>query len=794
MNIFNITTLSIILCLFFPLSVSSKVACIGNEYEQKTVLSDTLPPSAKISNLPLIMVQGESIKLQAIPTVDEQNGGYPFFVWCTDVGSFEETTDSITNNYATVKFIAPNDGIKNEAKISILVGDTLGYINVTNITIPIELSTSTVNTDNDPSTGNITITNNSPDIDLSTQGTITLNGQAINATWTPDGVNFNLYEATNTTFDTFWHPVELEILDVNGQEIYSGCFPFKDVCGNNWYTRPIIKLWKEEIIQGYNEGKSATFGTFTSATRAEFIAALVRALEGDDYTPLTADPFTDVSKDDWHAPYIQYAKDIGLIQGCDQDKNLFCPNTPITREQAMKVLVLAYPHLKQLAEDYAQGKTPKKTYPDVDKTNQYYSYIYAAQAANVTHGYKDGTFDPSAKLKRAEMAKVICITKFGLMQCIDMGDSANKSLIFTASPYKAEINQMTTFSLYGINLPENMTLTIQDCANISQISGTEEKRDYQCTPTSVGSKQGIVTSATGEQLYTFTVQVEDIVDPIILPGTCTDSVVNNVTPTTATLNQLTTFTVYGNCLSAQTAFFIDECVDVKNVGGDEQQQQFTCTPSYKTGSHTGLVKDRSGGTELYNFSVNYLSTDEPTDPVDPPPSACNDISVSSVTPTTATLGQLTTFTVNGSCLSEQTAFFIGECIGTKGIGGNEQQRQFTCTPGYKTGAHGGLVKDYSGGTELHNFNVNFEWGTPKVTRVTPTTVQLNQVTNFMIEGSSLLDTTAIWIDGCTDLTVFDGDANNIGFQCKPTNSGTVSAVVKDKSGGNVLFDFTVTVQ
>lgn len=714
--------------LLISLSTKAGVTCIGNEYEQQDPLLNITLPTVQLETPLTKVVQGQSITLKAKATVDTNNSGHAFFVWCADVGSFLATQDSISTNYATVQYTAPNDTAISQVKISILVGDTLGYINVVSTTIPMQPIT---NTTSDPRLGNITISSNLSSINLSSPGTITLNGQPIQATWSPNGVTFNLYTATGTTFDSFSQPVRLNVRDANGQEIYVGCFPFKDVCPNQWATKPIIKLWKEGIIEGYNNGISATFGTNNDANRAELIAALVRSLEqGKTPSPLTADPFADVSKDKWYAPEVQYAKTLGLIQGCDTTKNLFCPDKAITRAEASKVLVLAYPDLKQLAIDYQQGKAPSKVYSDVtDKQQWYYPYIYAVQAARIAQGYKDGTFQPNSALKRSEMAQMICIAKFGVMACTDMGNTATKALVLTVSPYKAQLNQSTIFTVQGLNLAETMSLSIQDCSNITRLSHAADKQTYQCTPTLIGSKTAKMTDSTGKLLYSSTVQVEGVVAPVTLPGDTSTPPTNVVTPTT-------------------------------------------------------------------------------------PPQNCTSSSVSSIDPSVfVRLGEEITFTVTGSCLSDKTALYLDECSspnqGTSSVpqivGGTAERRQFRCTPGYKATTHSGVVKDNNDGRELLKFNIDYRWGTPKVDSVTPSTVTSKQPTVFTITGASLLDTTAAWIKTCTGLQMFAGNANIRTFQCTPTDTGSMSIIIKAEpdvkapdgsvtTPGRELYNSTVTVQ
>lgn len=294
------------------------------------------------------------------------------------------------------------------------MGDNLGNIAVSYSSI--HISSQLIETV-DKETGQVTVVLPSSDI---LPGLVKIDDTTTDATWSNQNVTFNLYNATGTTFHTFWQPVKLEIHDANGQEIYSGCFPFKDVCPNRWYTRPVMKLWKDGMIQGYNDGKSGIFGPDNPVRRAELVTATVRAKELDfTSAPLTTQPFADVSIDEWYAHYVQYAKDVGLIQGCDISKNLFCPNKQISRVAAAKVIALGL--LKNEVDAIENGQTPLRLFNDVqNKDDWFYPYVYALQNAQAVNGYRDGSFGVSNDLNRAEMAKMICIAKFGSMECSDM--------------------------------------------------------------------------------------------------------------------------------------------------------------------------------------------------------------------------------------------------------------------------------------------------------------------------------------------------------------------------------------
>ncbi|MEK8019222.1 MAG: S-layer homology domain-containing protein, partial [Candidatus Parabeggiatoa sp.] len=463
----------------------------------------------------------------------------------------------------------------------------------------------------DQASGTVQISVTDPTIDLTTPGTSTLDGQAIQINWTPDSIAFNLYETTGKTFDTFWQPVKLEIHDAKGQAIYSGCYPFKDVCAYRWYTRSVLKLWKEAIIQGYSDGKSSIFGTNNSALRAELVVAVVRALEqGNTPEPLTTSPFTDVSINDWFAPYMQYAKDMGLIEGCDIDKTLFCPGDSINRAAATKIIVAAF--LNDTLVNFEKGKQPSSLFPDVtDPTEWFYPYIYAAQAKKVVQGYPDGYFKPTQTMTRAEMAKALCIAAFGPAECIDTGPE-NRPMIFAITPLTATVNEPITFTLEGFNLPIPVTLALPDCANLTPVSGgTAEKQDFQCTPTLAGLKNATVNAPDGTVLVEFAVEVDEISTPPP-PPSCTPSV-TAVSPLTAVLNQTQVFTVKGLCLPETTVFSIAECDNLARLDGDEQQQPFRCLPN-SSGDKQGVVKDQPEGTVLHDFTVSVTEDSTPTTP------------------------------------------------------------------------------------------------------------------------------------------------------------------------------------
>lgn len=81
--------------------------------------------------------------------------------------------------------------------------------------------------------------------------------------------------------------------------------------------------------------------------------------------------------------------------------------------------------------------------------------------------------------------------------------------------------------------------------------------------------------------------------------------------------------------------------------------------------------------------------------------------ISSVSPTTATLNQAKQFTASGSCLSTTTtAPWIAECANLVVNSRTANSIVFTCTPSFSTGVKAGVIKHAPDGTVLRNFSVS----------------------------------------------------------------------------------------
>ena len=462
----------------------------------------------------------------------------------------------------------------------------------------------TVHTEN----GNIQISG----ADLGTNGTITIDGKTVQRPgqgyWTDEGVTL-----FKETLENLEQPVQIKLVNDKGNE-FNICYPFVDVCPDTWYAPPIITLWKKGIVNGYGGDWQGYFRPHNPpVTRAEFVTTTVRAFDPNVQPMSIANSsFSDIQGDDWYAPYVEYAKDMGIISGCETDK--FCPNKPISRPAGVKVVVEAF--LKGTLTKFKLGQKPEYLFLDVtDPSQWYYPYIYAAQAEKVIKGYPDGSFKLDRDMTRAEMATVICLAFAKVdketqpSDCAeDMDEITGLPFIAAVTPEMATLNEPTIFTVAGRNLSDGMVFELADCANVVPIAGgTAEKRLFQCTPSNIGLKKGTLQHNLLYVPGNFSVNVQGEVTPKV----------TSVSPTTATLDQSTTFTVVGSDLPDNLTFDIANCSGLEAINRSPEQQQFQCTPTINGGSQEGAVKDESGA-KLKVFFVDVVAPVSET-PIELPP-------------------------------------------------------------------------------------------------------------------------------------------------------------------------------
>ncbi len=180
----------------------------------------------------------------------------------------------------------------------------------------------------------------------------------------------------------------------------------------------------------------------------------------------------------------------------------------------------------------------------------------------------------------------------------------NTPIVNSVLPDEVFLNELTTFTVTGQNLPSTLDFWFEGCEDMEPLGGNSTSMQFRCTPSSEGSKSGIVTTRPyGVTLKEFMVNVINGNAPVV----------NSISPASATLGIVTDFTIMGKNLPSTLAFWVDQCAGVESLGGSSTYMQFRCTPSYSTGEKSGVLKDAPGGNVLKNFSVNFIAAPPPSD-------------------------------------------------------------------------------------------------------------------------------------------------------------------------------------
>jgi hypothetical protein len=114
---------------------------------------------------------------------------------------------------------------------------------------------------------------------------------------------------------------------------------FQDVPTDHWAAAWIEQLAAEGITSGCSVNPKQYCPT-TAVTRDQMAVFLLRGKHGSGYLPPTPTGlFQDVPTDFWAASWIEQLAAEGITGGCSVTPKLYCPTTPVTRDQMAVFLV-----------------------------------------------------------------------------------------------------------------------------------------------------------------------------------------------------------------------------------------------------------------------------------------------------------------------------------------------------------------------------------------------------------------------------------------------------------------------
>ena len=175
--------------------------------------------------------------------------------------------------------------------------------------------------------------------------------------------------------------------------------PFRDVAQSRWSYPYVKTLWDNGVVDGVS---ASAFDPAGQLTRAQLVTLIGRmaGVKASDYPDCS---FSDVPAGSWYAPYAEWARQTGVVQGTGG--NRFSPDAPATREQ---LAVVAANCAKQLGLTLTPVNAPQ-TFADAARIHSWASEaVSKLQQAGVLSGYPEGTFRPQNAVTREEACKILC--------------------------------------------------------------------------------------------------------------------------------------------------------------------------------------------------------------------------------------------------------------------------------------------------------------------------------------------------------------------------------------------------
>ena len=174
-------------------------------------------------------------------------------------------------------------------------------------------------------------------------------------------------------------------------------FPFDDVKRTDWFYDEVKDAWENDLIDGVTRDAFLPEKELTVAQAIKLAAALHQK---DYYGYVTLEN----GYPNWYSTYVDYAVKMGVIDGKYQNYSLSQMNTPISREEFVRIFFGAMPERSYTA----WNEVADNAIPDVKLGNTYADEIYTFYRAGILTGSDaKGTFHPESSIKRSEVAAIL---------------------------------------------------------------------------------------------------------------------------------------------------------------------------------------------------------------------------------------------------------------------------------------------------------------------------------------------------------------------------------------------------
>ena len=169
---------------------------------------------------------------------------------------------------------------------------------------------------------------------------------------------------------------------------------FIDIAPDAWYKDAIQYAYDNGLMTGVSDTEFAPEAT---TTRAMIVSILAR-LEGVESAEAAG--FADVDDNDWYATAVNWAANVGVVNGYED--NTFQPNTAITREQLAAIL-MNYAAYK--GEDVS-NRADLTSYTDQPSTWAQEAMQWAVAEKLIT-GVTNDELQPQSSATRAQVAAIL---------------------------------------------------------------------------------------------------------------------------------------------------------------------------------------------------------------------------------------------------------------------------------------------------------------------------------------------------------------------------------------------------
>ncbi len=223
---------------------------------------------------------------------------------------------------------------------------------------------------------------------------VTAHGKDVELTANSDGTyTFTMPSADVRITATFaedpdWTPDEPEEPSTDVSDL------FIDIAPDAWYKDAIQYAYDNGLMTGVS---ATEFDPEATTTRAMIVSILARL---ENVTTAEAAGFADVDDNDWYATAVNWAANVGVVNGYED--NTFKPNTAITREQLAAIL-MNYAAYK--GEDVS-NRADLTSYTDQPSTWAEEAISWSVAEGLLT-GVTADTLQPQGAATRAQVAAIL---------------------------------------------------------------------------------------------------------------------------------------------------------------------------------------------------------------------------------------------------------------------------------------------------------------------------------------------------------------------------------------------------